>query len=51
MNTRLTTSFNSSLAEWQNRLANVPDVQANISDRLTSMNTAFQTAAGSLQAA
>ena len=51
INTWLTNTFNANLAERQNRLANVPDVQANISDRLTLMNQAFQTAAGSLQAA
>lgn len=47
----LTNTFNANLADRQSRMADMPDVQANISDRLTSMNTAFQSAAGNLQAA
>lgn len=51
MNTWLDTSFNQSLSEWQQRFANTPDFQWQITDRLTSMNTAFQTAAWNLKAA
>lgn len=47
----LTSSFDANLAEWQDRLSQVPDVAANIADRITSLNSSFASATSNLKAA
>jgi len=51
INDRLENTYNQNMADWQNKFAQIPDVQANITDRLTSMNSAFSNAANNLRAA
>jgi hypothetical protein len=44
MNQWLTDSFNANLADWQSRLAAVPDFGPQIADRIASLNESFQNA-------